>query len=89
MIHVASSLTNRIFIASTLLATLSLGVVFYVVNAAVSAQAEDDLRRDLTDAAALVAQHRATLTDTFTREARMVADLPKLKAAAETTSTAV
>ncbi len=84
MIRVASSLTNRIFIASTLLATLSLGIVFYVMNAAVSAQAENDLRRDLADAAALVAQYRATLTDTFTREARMVADLPKLKAAAET-----
>jgi signal transduction histidine kinase len=84
MIRVASSLTNRIFLASTLLATLSLGVVFYVVNAAVSAQAEDDLRRDLADAATLVEQHRATLTETFTRMARVIADLPKLKAAVET-----
>lgn len=84
MIRVASSLTNRIFIASTLLATLSLGVVFYVVNAAVSAQAENDLRRDLAHAATLVVQHRATLTETFTNMARVVADLPKLKAAVET-----
>ena len=84
MIRVASSLTNRIFLASTLLATLSLGAVFYVVNAAVSAQAEDDLRRDLADAATLVGQHRATLTETFTRMARVIADLPKLKAAVET-----
>jgi signal transduction histidine kinase len=84
MIRVASSLTNRIFLASTLLATLSLGVVFYVVNAAVSAQAENELRRDLADAATLVAQHRATLTETFTRMARVIADLPKLKAAVET-----
>ena len=84
MIRVASSLTNRIFLASTLLATLSLGVVFYMVDAAVSAQAENELRRDLADAASLVAQHRATLTETFTRMARVIADLPKLKAAVET-----
>ena len=47
MMRAASSLTNRIFLASTLLATLSLGVAFYFVNARVSAQAEADLRRDL------------------------------------------
>ena len=84
MIRSASSLTNRVFLASTLLATLSLGAVFYVVNRAVSAQAEADLRRDLADAATLVEQHRATLTETFTRLARVIADLPKLKAAVET-----
>ena len=39
MMHAASSLTNRIFLASTLLATLSLGAVFYFVNASVNAQA--------------------------------------------------
>ena len=84
MMRAASSLTNRIFLASTLLATLSLGVVFYFVNAGVYAQAEEDLRRDLDDAALLVEQHRATLTETFSRMARLVADLPRLKAAAET-----
>jgi signal transduction histidine kinase len=82
--RIASSLTNRIFIASTLLATLSLGCVFYFVNASVSAQAEADLRRELNDAATLVERHRATLTETFSRMARLVADLPKLKAAVET-----
>jgi signal transduction histidine kinase len=84
MIRVASSLTNRIFLASALLATLSLGIVFYFVNAGVSEQADADLRRDLYDAATLVEQHRATLTETFTRMARVVADLPKLKAAVGT-----
>jgi signal transduction histidine kinase len=84
MIRAASSLTNRIFLASTLLATLSLGVVFYFVNAAVYTQAEAELRRDLDDAATLVEQHRATLTETFSRMARLVADLPRLKAAVET-----
>jgi signal transduction histidine kinase len=84
MIRAASSLTNRIFLASTLLATLSLGAVFYFVNAGVSAQAEAELRRDLDHAATLVEQRRGTLTQTFTRMARLVADLPKLKAAVET-----
>src|SRR5687767_1951454 len=84
MMRAASSLTNRIFLASTLLATLSLGVVFYFVNDGVYAQAEEELRRDLDDAASLVEQHRATLTETFSRMARLVADLPRLKAAAET-----
>jgi signal transduction histidine kinase len=84
MIRAASSLTNRIFLASTLLATLSLGVVFYFVNAGVYAQAEEELRRDLDDAATLVEQHRVTLTETFSRMARLVADLPRLKAAVET-----
>ena len=84
MMRAASSLTNRIFLASTLLATLSLGVVFYFVNAGVYTQAEAELRRDLDDAASLVEQHRATLTETFSRMARLVADLPRLKAAAET-----
>src|SRR5688572_690205 len=84
MMRAASSLTNRIFLASTLLATLSLGVVFYFVNDGVYAQAEEELRRDLDDAASLVEQHRTTLTETFSRMARLVADLPRLKAAAET-----
>ena len=80
----ASSLSNRIFLASTLLATLSLGCVFYFVDVRVSAQAEAELRRGLADAAALVEQHRHTLTGTFARMARVVADLPKLKAAVVT-----
>jgi signal transduction histidine kinase len=84
MIRAASSLTNRIFIASTVLATLSLGAVLYFVNARVSEQAEADLRRDLADASSLVEQHRTTLNAMLTRMARMVADLPVLKAAVVT-----
>ena len=80
----ASSLTNRIFVASTLLAMLSLGLAFYFVNVRATADAEEELRRGLLDAAALADQQRAALTDTYTRLARLVADLPKLKAAVET-----
>jgi signal transduction histidine kinase len=81
----ASSLSNRIFLACTLLATLSLGFAFAYVNARATQQAEIDLHRELQDAAALADQYRnTTLTDTMARMARLVADLPKLKATVET-----
>ena len=80
----AASLTNRVFLACTLLAVLSLGFAFYFVNERVAAEAETDLRRGLAEAGTLVEEHRETLTDTFTRLARLVADLPKLKAAMAT-----
>jgi signal transduction histidine kinase len=79
-----SSLTNRIFIACTLLAMLSLGFAFYFVNARAMNEAEAELRRSLIEAGILVDQNRVGVTDTFTRLARLVADLPKLKAAVET-----
>jgi signal transduction histidine kinase len=79
-----SSLTNRIFIACTLLAMLSLGFAFYFVNARAMREAEADLRRGLVETGILVEQNRVGLTDTFTLLARLVADLPKLKAAVET-----
>ena len=79
-----SSLTNRIFLASTLLATVSIGFAVYFVSSRLRAEAEADLRRDLAEAASLVEQQRTTLLDTFTRSARLIADLPKLKAAIET-----
>src|SRR5688500_861884 len=78
-----ASLTNRIFFASTVLATLSLGFAFYFVNARASAEAEAELRRGLKEAATLVDLRREDLTEKFTTMARLVADLPKLKAAVE------
>jgi len=45
---------------------------------------EAELRRGLQEAGTLLDQQRATVTDNFTRMARVVADLPKLKAAVET-----
>ena len=81
MIHLAASLTNRIFIASTLLAIVSLGLAFYFVNARVSSEAEADLRRGLTEAATLADLRRENLTETFRTMATLVADIPKLRAA--------
>jgi signal transduction histidine kinase len=79
-----SSLTNRVFVASTLLATVSIGFAVFFVSTRLRTEAEQDLERDLAEAASLVEQQRATLLDTFTRTARLIADLPKFKAAIET-----
>jgi len=76
-----SSLTNRIFLASALLAVVSIGMAVLVVNAAVTSQAEAELTRGLEEAAAIVDEFRTTLFEHFTTEARLVADLPVLKAA--------
>ncbi|OFW37056.1 MAG: hypothetical protein A3F70_02545 [Acidobacteria bacterium RIFCSPLOWO2_12_FULL_67_14] len=72
------------FVACTLLAMLSLGFAFYFVDERASAAAEAELQRGLVEAGSLVDRHAATRTDQFTRLARVVADLPKLKAAVET-----
>ncbi len=79
-----SSLTNRIFLASTLLATVSIGFAVYFVSSRLRSEAEAELRRDLTEAASLVDQQGATLFANFTRTARLIADLPKLKGVVET-----
>lgn len=79
-----SSLSNRIFVTAALLAVLSIGVAVYRVNVAVTAQAEQELQRGLEEAATLVDNYRRTLLEQYRREARLIADLPKLKAAVYT-----
>lgn len=79
-----ASLTNRIFLATALVIVLSIVAAIVVVNAAVTSQAEDELRRGLDEAVQLVEDSRRQLADQFTREAELVADLPRLKAAVET-----
>lgn len=79
-----SSLTNRIFLASTLLATVSIGFAVYFVSSRLRTEAEAELQRDLQEAATLFDQQRTTLVESFTRTARLIADLPKFKAAVET-----
>jgi signal transduction histidine kinase len=79
-----SSLTNRIFLASAALAVLCIGAAVYMVNVRVTRQAEAELVRGLIEAGRVVEQHSTTLSETFTLVARLVADLPKLKAAVET-----
>jgi len=82
--RIATSLTNRVFLACTLLAILSIGFAFYFVDERASTEAEVDLRQGLVEAGTLLDQYGATRTDHFTRLARVVADLPKLKAAVDT-----
>jgi signal transduction histidine kinase len=79
-----SSLRNRIFLASALLAVLAIVVAIYLVNVRVTRAAEAELQRSVAEAGTLVEQHRATVFDTFTVMARLIADLPKLKAAVGT-----
>jgi signal transduction histidine kinase len=76
--RLSSSLTNRIFLACTLLATVSLGFAFAFVNAQVTGEVEAELRRDLSEAGTLVDQRRAAFTETFTTLTHLIADLPKL-----------
>jgi signal transduction histidine kinase/uncharacterized membrane-anchored protein YhcB (DUF1043 family) len=79
-----SSLTNRIFFGSALLAVGSIAIAIYNVNVAVTRQAEMELRRGLDEAGTVIEEYRRQLVDHFTREARLIADLPRLKAAVDT-----
>src|SRR5215510_2613197 len=81
--RIASSLTNRIFIASTLLSTLSLGLAFAFANVRASQEVEADLQSGLQKAAAMVDQHRLDRTENYTRMARLVSELPTLLAAVD------
>ncbi len=84
MIPGLGSLRSRIFLASTLLATMSIGSAVYFVSAVLTSQAEAELQRDLTEAVSLVDQQSTTLFEGVTRTATLIADLPKFKAALET-----
>ena len=56
----------------------------YRFNVAVTAQAENELRRGLEEAGTLLEENRDTLFGHFSREARLIADLSNLKAAMDT-----
>ena len=81
--NIFSSLTNRIFVASALLAVVSISIGIYRVNVAVTTQAEQELLRGVDEARTLIEENRRVWVETFTREALFIADLPRLKAAIE------
>src|SRR3954469_17314991 len=83
-ITLLSSLRSRIFLASALLAVLSIAVAIYVVNVRVTNAAERTLQREIVSTAVLVDQLRSMRTEMFTQMARFIADAPKLKAAVDT-----
>jgi signal transduction histidine kinase len=81
---VFSSLTNRIFVAFGLLVVGAIGVAIYRLTVSVTAQAEADLRAGLAEAASLVDElSRAEFAD-FVVKGQLIADLPRLSAAAST-----
>ena len=72
------SLTNRIFLATALMAIPSIGLAIYVVNVAVTRQAEDELRRGLEAAATLVDRNRDLVG--FSLDEQLAARLKQLTA---------
>jgi signal transduction histidine kinase len=76
-----SSLQGRIFLGSALLAVLTCGVALFVVNRRVSNEGERSLRREILATGAIIDQLRTTRNETYTTNARLIADSPTLKAA--------
>jgi hypothetical protein len=82
--RVLSSLTNRIFLATATLAVLLSSVAIYIVTGAATRQTERELQRGIDEAATRVNEYRKFQFENFSRDARLIADLPVLKAAVET-----
>lgn len=82
--NIFSSLTNRIFFATALLAALSMGVAIFIVNRAVTKQGALELQRGINETGTLVDEYRKFSFEAFGRDARLIADLPVLKAAVDT-----
>lgn len=82
--NVFSSLTNRIFIASSVLVVSAIAVAVYLVSASVTTQAEHDLHSGLDEAASFVGKLNSVQFDSFVQIGRSIADLPKLKNAVQT-----
>ena len=78
--RVLGSITNRIFLASALLAMLSIGAAVYFVSARMTTQTELELQSDLTEAATLVDDKRRTEFENYALLARLTADQPRFKA---------
>ena len=79
--RVLGSITNRIFLASALLAMLSIAAAVYFVSSRMTVETEAELQADLKEAATLVDEQRVTQFDNVARTAGLIADLPKFKAA--------
>jgi signal transduction histidine kinase len=81
--NVFSSLTNRIFFATATLAVLLTSVAIYIVTAAATRQTERELLRGIDEAATRVTEYRKFQFENFSRDARLIADIPMLKAAVD------
>ncbi|HMF98198.1 MAG TPA: ATP-binding protein, partial [Vicinamibacterales bacterium] len=79
-----SSLRSRMFLASAMLAVVCIGIAIFIVNGQVTREADRTLEREIVTTGAQVEQLRNERAQTFTMMARLIADLPKLKAAMDT-----
>jgi signal transduction histidine kinase len=79
-----SSLRSRMFLASAILAVVCIGIAIFIVNGQVTREAERTLEREIVTTSAQVEQLRNERAQTLARMARLIADLPKLKAAMDT-----
>jgi len=79
-----SSLRSRMFLASAMLAVVCIGIAIFIVNGQVTREADRTLEREILTAGAQVEQLRNERAQTYTLMARLIADLPKLKAAMAT-----
>jgi signal transduction histidine kinase len=79
-----ASLKNRVFLATALVAVVPIALAMRIVTSRVTREAEAELWRGLSEAQALLEQNYAARLDTMTLVARLIADLPKLKAAVAT-----
>ncbi len=84
MKSIFSSLTNRIFLAGSVIVMISIVTAVTLVNVSVTARAEADLRTGLREAASLVDELSRAEFDQFRRDAGLVANLPDLKNAVST-----
>jgi signal transduction histidine kinase len=83
-LRLPATLRGRVFVASALVAVLTIAFALRFVTGRVAAQAEQELRRGLRESADLLQQQHASRLAQLAVVARLVADLPKLKAAVET-----
>lgn len=79
-----ATLRSRIFLACVVVSVLSVGITSRFVTDRVTAQADAELRRGLRDAADHVERQHRSRVEQLRLMARLVADLPKLKAAVAT-----
>jgi len=79
-----ASLRSRVFAATALVAVLPIVGALAFVTSRVASQAEDELRRGVEESSRLVAQYHRVRRETGRERARLVADLPRLKAAVAT-----
>jgi hypothetical protein len=84
VVQVFASLRSRVFVATAVVAVLSMGAVLGYVTARVTRQAEAELGRQLEEAMRIVDQHHRVRLETGRERALLMADVPMLKAAVAT-----